>query len=91
MEVDDGDLSDYDIHLIMEALSSRQSKNVASCALSIKILLYEIQKQLLVLMGNGPNGAHDTEDSESVEDDDEDDKDYVYREYYNKEVSIVKT
>ena len=42
-------------------------------------------------MGNGPNGAHDTEDSESVEDDDEDDKDYVYREYYNKEVSIVKT
>ncbi|XP_067933615.1 zinc finger protein OZF-like [Watersipora subatra] len=47
------DLSDYDIHLIMEALSTRQSKVVASCALSIKLLLTEIQQQLLDLMVEG--------------------------------------
>lgn len=89
--MDEGDLSDYDIHLIMEALSSRQSKNVASCALSIKILLYEIQKQLLILMGNDNSRVNDAGGSESesmAEDDDDDDEDYVYKEYYNKKVGI---
>ena len=49
----EGDLSDFDIHLIMEALSTRQSRVVASCALSIKLLLTEIQQQLLDLMVDG--------------------------------------
>lgn len=44
------DLSDFDIHRIMEALATRQSKVVASCTLSIKLLLTEIQQQLLDLM-----------------------------------------
>lgn len=50
MATAEGDLSDFDIHLMMEALSTRQSKVVVSCALNIKLLLTEIQQQLLDLM-----------------------------------------
>lgn len=82
MDMDEGDLSDYDIHLIMEALSSRQSKTVASCALSINILLHEIQQQLLDLMAN-KNTANKTDES-SVESRDED---YDVIEFYNQQVS----
>lgn len=46
----DGDLSDFDIHQIMESIQSRQSKVVAQCVLSIHVLYTEIQQQLLELM-----------------------------------------
>lgn len=46
----DGDLSDFDIHRLMEALQTRQAKSVVSCALSIKVILTQVQQQLLNLM-----------------------------------------
>lgn len=43
-------LSDFDIHRLVEALQSRQAKSFVSCALSIKVILAEVQHQLLNLM-----------------------------------------
>jgi len=79
--VEDGDLSDLDIHRVTEALKSRRSKTVAKAALSIKSLLTEIQQQLLELLNHEDDYGSVSASSSSIDDDDDNDVDYVPAKY----------